>query len=143
MGALPEVCSKIVLIWLESADHTVCDSVNYSARVFTKWCKACEKILAMLISYILCASGYRQYCHVGNTASQYKLGLFQDADLADSKSTSGVLCIFGSHTFVPVQRSCKNKTAVSRSSTEAEFISLDAGLRLKSIPCTKLVGHCT
>ena len=76
-------------------------SVNYSARAITKWRTACDKILARLISYILCASRYSQYCQVENTAPQCQLGLFQDADFAggpaDSKSTSGeVLCIFGS-----------------------------------------------
>ena len=43
----------------------------------------------------------------GNTAQQSRIGLFQDSDitgdLEDSKSTSGgVLCIFGSYTFVPM-----------------------------------------
>ena len=57
--------------------------------------------LARLISCIQYTSGYRQHCHVGNTASPRKLGMFQGADfagdMADSKSTSGgVLCIFGS-----------------------------------------------
>ena len=42
---------------------------------------------------------YKQYCHVGNTAKQCRLGLFQDPDFAgdleDSKSTSGgTLCFF-------------------------------------------------
>ena len=53
------------------------------------------------------ANDFRQYCHVGNTAKQCRLGLFQDSDFArdleDSKYTSGgVLCIFGSRPFVPV-----------------------------------------
>ena len=56
-------------------------------------------------------------------------------DLEDSKSTSGgTLCIFGSHTFVPISWMCKKQTAVSHSSTEPEIISLDAGLRLDGIP---------
>ena len=59
---------------------------------------------------------------------------FQDSDLAgeleESKSTSGgILCIFGSHTFVPICWMCKNQTSVSHCSTESEIISLDAGLR--------------
>ena len=67
----------------------------------------------------------------GSTAQQCKLGLFQDSDFAgdleDSKSTScGVLCIFGSHTFVPISWMCKKQLSVSHSSTEAEIISLDA-----------------
>ena len=71
---------------------------------------------------------------MGNTAKQCRLGLFQDSDFAgdleDSKSTScGTLCVFGSHTFVPISRMCKKQTSVSHSSTESEIISLDAGLR--------------
>ena len=76
---------------------------------------------------------------MGNTARQCRLGLFQDSDFAgdveDSKSTSGgTLCIFGSHTFVPISWMCKKQTAVSHSSTESEIISLDARLRLDGIP---------
>ena len=57
----------------------------------------------------------------------------------DSKSTSGsVLCIFGSHTFVPISWMCKKQTSVSPSSTESEIISLDAGLRLDGIPALDL-----
>ena len=49
-------------------------------------------------------------------------------DFEDSKSSSGgVLCNFGSRTFVPVRWMCKEQTFVSHSSTESEIISLDAG----------------
>ena len=59
--------------------------------------------------------------------------------LEDSKSTSGgVLCIFGSHTFVPRSWMCKNQTSVLHSSTESEIISLDAGLRMDGIPARDL-----
>ena len=59
--------------------------------------------------------------------------------LEDSKSTSGgTLCIFGSHTFVPISWMCKKQTSVSHSSTESEIISLDAGLRLDGIPALDL-----
>ena len=90
VGELSKVCSQIVL-----------------ARSITKWTKACDKRLSRLISYIHHAWEYKHYCHVGNTANLCRLGLFQDSDfvgdLEDSKSTSGgILCIFGSHTFVPI-----------------------------------------
>ena len=80
---------------------------------------------------------------MGNTAKQCRLGLFQDSDFAgdleDSKSTSGgKLCIFGSHTFVPISWMCKKQTAVSHSSTECEIISLDTGLRLDGLPALEL-----
>ena len=80
---------------------------------------------------------------MGNTAKQCRLGLFQDSDFAgdleDSKSTSAeTLCIFGSHTFVPLSWMCKKQTAVSHSSTESEIISLDTGLRLDGLPALEL-----
>ena len=80
---------------------------------------------------------------MGNTAKQCRLGLFQDSDFAgdveDSKSTSGeTLCIFGSHTFVPISWMCKKQTSVSHSSTESEIISLDTGLRLDGLSALEL-----
>ena len=146
MGELSKVCSQIVLKCLYLARIGRLDilwSVNELARSITKWTKACGKRLAFLISYIHHTCEYRQYCHAGNTAKQCRLGLFQDSDFAgdleDSKSTSGgTLCIFGSHTFVPVSWMCKKQTSVSHSSTEAEVISLDAGLRLDGIPALDL-----
>ena len=80
---------------------------------------------------------------MGNTAKQCRLGLFQDSDFAgdleDSKSTpGGTLCVFGSHTFVPISWMCKKQTSVSHSSTESEIISLDTGLRLDGVPALDL-----
>ena len=80
---------------------------------------------------------------MGNTAEQCRLELFEDSDFAgvleDSKSTSGgTLCVFGSHTFVPICWICKKQTAVSHSSTESEIISLDTGLRLDGLPALEL-----
>ena len=95
------------------------------------------------IERIESACEYKQYCYVGHTAMQCRLGLFQDSDFAgdleDSKSASGrTLCVFGSHTFVPISWMCKKQTSVSHSSTESEIFSLDAGLRLDGIPALDL-----
>ena len=118
-------------------------SVNKLARSITKWTKACDKRLNRLISYIHHTCEYKQYCYVGYTAKQCRLGLFQDSDFAgdleDSKSTSGgTLCVFASHTFVPISWMCKKQTVVSHSSTESEIISLDTGLRLDGLPALEL-----
>ena len=117
--------------------------MNKLARSITKWTKACDKGSSRLISYIHHTCDYKQCCHLGNTAKQCRLGLFQDSDFAgdleDSKSTSGgTLCIFGSHTFIPISWMCKKQTSVSHSSTESEITSLDAGLRLDGIPALDL-----
>ena len=146
VGELSKVCSQIVLKCLYLARIGRPDilwSANKLARSITKWTTACDKRLSRLISYIHHTCEYEQYCHVGNTAKQCRLGLFQHSDFAgdleDSKSTSGgTLCIFGSHTFVPISWMCKKQTSVSNSSTESEIISLDAGLRLDGIPALDL-----
>ena len=117
--------------------------MNKLARAVTKWTRACDKGLSRLISYIHHTCEFKQKCHVENTAQQCRLGLFQDSDFAgdpeDTKSTSGgIVCIFGSHTFVPRNWICKKQTSVSHSSTEAELISLGAGLRKDGIPALDL-----
>ena len=118
-------------------------SVNKLARSITAWTKARDKGLNRLISYIHHTCDNKLHCYVGNTVKQCRLGLFQDSDFAgdleDSKSTSGgTLCIFGSHTFVPISWMCKKQTAVSHSSTESEIISFDTGLRLDGITALDL-----
>ena len=139
-------CQKyaLKLFWNAYTWHVLDDriflwSVNKLARSITKWTKACDKRLSRLISYIHRTCDYKLYCHVGNTAKQCRLGLFQHSDFAedleDSKSTSGgTLCVFGSHTFVPISWMCKKQTSVSPSSTESEIISLDASFTLDGIP---------
>ena len=146
VGELAQVCSQIVLTCLYLARIGRPDilwSVNKLARSITKWTKACDKRLCRLISYIHQTCDYTQYCHVGNTAKQCRLRLFQDSDFAgdleDPKSTSGgALCVLGSHTIVPISWMCKKQTSVSHSSTESKIISLDAGLRLDGIPAHDL-----
>ena len=108
------------------------------ARSVTKWTKACDKRLNRLISCMF-------IIHV-NTDNIFMWVIllnnadwdFQDSDFAgdleDSKSTSeGTVCVFGSHTFVPISWMCKKQTAVSHSSTESEIISLDTVLRLDGL----------
>ena len=139
---MSKICSQIVLKCLYLARIGRPDilwSVKKLARSITKWTKASDKRLSRLISCIQYTSEYKQYCHVGNTAKQCRVGQFQDSDVAgdleDSKSTScGTSCIFGSHTFVPIGWMCKKQTSVSHSSTESEIMSLDAGLRMDGIP---------
>ena len=145
VGELSKICSQIVLKCLYLARIGRPDilwSVNKLARSITKWTKACDKRLSRLISYIhhTCTNSIVMWEILPNYAG---LGLFQDSDFAgdleDSKSTSGgTLCIFGSHTFVPISWMCKKQTSVSHSSTESEIISLDAGLRLDGIPALDL-----
>ena len=82
-----------------------------------------------------------------NQTEDCKLGLFQDSSYAsdwlDSKSTSGgLLCVLGSHTFVPISWMCKKQSAVSHSSAESEIILLDAGFRVDGLPLFNFGSAC-
>ena len=135
---MSKVCSQIVqkcLYLARIGRPDILWSEKKLARSITKCTKACDKRLSRLISYIHHTCDYKQHCHVGNTAKQCRLRMFQDSDFAgdleDSKSTSGgTLCLFGSHTFVPISWMCKKQTS--------EIISLDAGLRMDGIPALDL-----
>ena len=113
---LSNECFQIVLKCLNLARLGRPDilwTVNKLTRAITKWARACDKRLARLISCIHFTSEHKQCCHVGKTVQQFRFWQFQDfdtaGDLEDSKSTSGgTLCVFGSHTFVPISWMCKN-----------------------------------
>ena len=85
VGELSNFCSQMALkcpYLARIGRPDVLWSVNKLARAVTKWTRACDRRLARFISYIPNASNYRQYCHVGNTAEQGRLRLFQDSDIA-------------------------------------------------------------
>jgi hypothetical protein len=84
-----------------------------------------------------------QFCYVGDHIKDCFLIQFCDAgfagDLGDSRSTGGsITYLIGPNTLVPLSWACKKQGAVSHSSTEAEIISLDAGLRCEGIPLLML-----
>ena len=150
MGNVSKVCSQIARKCLHLARlgrlHVLW-SVDKVARAVTKWTRACDKRFARVISYTHYTSHFRQYCQVGHTAEQCRLGLFQDTDVAgdlDSESTSGgILCTFGSRTSVPLSWMCKKRSSGLQSTTESEVISSDAGLRMDGIPALKLWDYVT
>ena len=137
-----EICSQIALTCLYLARIGKADLLwtkNCLAISVTQWNRECDSQPGRLISYIHHTSNNRQFCHAGKQATDCKLGLFQDADfagnLSGSESTSGgAVCIFVSHTFVPITWACKQQTPESHSSKDAEIVSLDAGLRMEGIP---------
>ena len=76
VGELSKVCSQVVLkcfFLARIGRPDILWSVNKLARSATKWTQAkwtqaCNRRLARLISYIHHTNGFREYCHVGNTA---------------------------------------------------------------------------
>ena len=136
-GELASVASKAVLKCLYLARKARPDilwTINDLARHVTRWNAACDKRLYRLICYIYATSNHSMHCYVGDKPQNCQLWLFTDASFAadaqDSKSTSGVmLAIMGPNTWSPVAWFTKKQTATSHSSSEAEIISLDAGIR--------------
>ena len=139
VGELSQVCSQIVLICLYFVSFGLPDilwSVNKLARSITKkdqglW-QAPESIdFHIFILHVNTNNIVMWEILLSKADWDCFKTLTSAGDLEDSKSTSGgTLCIFGSHTFVPISWMCKKQTAVSHSSTESEIISLAAGLRL-------------
>ena len=116
VGELSKICSQIVLKCLYLARIERPDflwSVNKLARSITKRTKACDKRLNRLISYIHHTCGFKQYCHVGNTTKQCRLGLFQDSDFAGdlkgSNQHQGE-----SYAFSEVIRSCQTNLSFTQ-----------------------------
>ena len=132
--------------WQELDDLIFYGSVNKLARSITKWTKACDK-RPESIDFI-----YSSHEWIQTILSCGKI-LLSNADwdcfrtltlreiLKIPKSTSGgTLCVFGSHTFVPISWMCKKQTSVSHSSTESEIISLDTGTEIGWFACSGIVG---
>ena len=96
-----------------------------------------------LICYIHSTLQHRLVGTVGDAAEDLSLRLYVDADFAgdrlDAKSTSGgFLVLYGPNTFFPLSWVCKKQTAVSRSTTEAEVISLAHSLFSEALPTLQL-----
>ena len=145
-GALTANASKAVLKYLymtRLARPELYWAVNTLAREVTKWNKACDKRMERLASYVYHHRNDVLVSFIGDKVSDCRLVLFCDAsfagDLKDSKSTSGsLIALIGPNTFCPLQWQCKKQGAVSHSSTEAEIIALDMGLRLDGLRCLAL-----
>ena len=113
------------------------------ARKISKWRPMQDYQLHRLMCYIKSTLHFRQYAWCGDRKSDLRLHLYTDADLAgdpeDSVSTSGAyFAVVGPHAHVPLAQRCKKQGAVSHSSTEAELISADMGLKSIGLPALDL-----
>ena len=80
---------------------------------------------------------------IGNSIGDLKLGLYTDADHSSgvdhTKSTSRVImALEGTETWFPLAWASRRQTATACSVTEAEKISLGAGLFREGIPAQEL-----
>ena len=111
--------------------------------MITEWNVACDKRLHRSSSYTRNTAPWQLVCFVGDEPQDCNIGQLSYAyfggDLGDSKSTTGTFfCLIGPNTWVPLPWICKKQGAVLHSSTEAELISLGAGLRMEGTPALTL-----
>ena len=148
VGELSQVCSQIVLkcFYLARVGRPdILWSVNTLARSITKWTKSCDKQLNRLISYIHHTCEYKQYCYVGNTAKQCRLGLCQDSDFC---GRSWRLKIYFRRNIVHFCKSyiCSNKLDVSETIFSfAQFNRIrnhlfGCRIEIRRASCSRVVG---
>ena len=117
--------------------------INSLATKVQSWSKNCDKQLYRLMCYMKHSADYRMYGHVHDRPADLHLALYVDADFAgdreDAYSTNGGwLVLRGPNTYFPMCWVSKKQTAVSRSTTESEVISLAHSLFLEALPMCAL-----
>ena len=145
-GELAGAACKVLMkcLWLgRLARPDIIKPIGDLATHVQKWSRNCDRMLHRLICYIHSTLQHRLVGTVGDPAEALSLRLYVDADFAgdrqDAKSTSGgFLVLYGPNTFFPLSWVCKKQTAVSRSTTEAEVISLAYSLFSEALPTLQL-----
>ena len=145
-GVLAPIASKVLMKVLYAARMARWDllkPVGSLASRVTKWTPACDKQLHRLMCYLNCTQDVAMHGWVGDSMEDVWLELYTDADFAGCpdtlRSTSGVLlALVGPNTFFPLHGASKKQGCVSHSTTEAEIVAADFGLRTEGIPAVSL-----
>ena len=107
-----------------------------------KWSRNHDWQLARLTAYIHSTTHYRLVGVIKDNPQDLHLALYADADYAgerDAKPTSGgFLVLKGPNTHFPLAWLSKRQTSVSRSTTEAEVVSLTFSLYQEALPSLTL-----
>ena len=117
--------------------------VQALASLITKWSDLCDRKLHRLMCYIYSTLDLSLYGWIGDSPDLLELVLYCDADLAgdrtDSKSTSGIfMCLLGPRSFMPLNAVSKKQTSVSKSTPEAEIVSMDHAIYKLGLPAMTL-----
>ena len=133
-------------LWLARLSRPdIQNPICYLATHLQIWSKNDDKRLYRLMCYMNSSAHYRLVGRVNDPPDKLKLLLFVDADFSgetdNAKSTSGDwLVLAGPNTWFPLMWLSKRQTSTSRSTTEAEVVSLAASLFSEALPhrfCTE------
>ena len=145
-GVLGDCAAAVLMKILCGACRGRCDLIRpvpAPARLITKWDHLCDRKLHRLVCHINSTLDLKLYGWVGDPPHMLDLVLYRDADLAgdgtDSKSTSGMcLCLLGPRTVMPLNAMSNYQTSVSKSTHEAERVSLDHAIHKLGLPALDL-----
>ena len=145
-GQLSCVAAKLVMkyMWLgRICRPDLLVAINTCAGHITRWTVNDDRRMSRLAGYTAATLHHSHVMHIRDPPSQLQLSLYVDADFAsgpDLKSTSGfVLALEGPASFALLSWNAKRQRAVSRSTTEAEFVSLSGALFNEAIPLLQVV----
>eukprot|EP00435_Cladocopium_sp_Y103_P067954 s690_g30.t1 len=135
VGQLSASAAKLVmkLMWLcRISRPDIMVAINTLARHITRWSANGDKRAARLVGYMSATIDYAHIMRVNDPPTKLWLSLYFDSDFgssADMKSTSGfVLALEGPDSLAILFWGSKTQRAVSRSTTEAEFVALSTAL---------------
>jgi len=145
-GELSEKCCSVLMkaLWLARlARPDVIKPIGDLATHIQKWSRGDDKRLYRLICYLNGSRNFRLQGYVHDDASNLWLELYVDADFCgetlDTKSTSGgYLILRGPDTLFPLWWVSKRQSCTSRSTTEAEIVSLATALFSEGLPSMSL-----
>ena len=119
-------------------------AISDLTRRLTFWSVADDNRLHRLMSYLFGSRKVTLKGYIGGPPELLRLCCYTDADHGsaqdDTKSTSGmIMTLEGPHSWWPLSWASRQQTSTARSTTEAEMVSLGAGLSLEALPMQELL----
>ena len=141
-GELSASAARMVmkLLWLARLSRPdILVAVTLLAAKVTTWSTNEDRMVARLVGYVSHSAHCSSIWFIGDASHSLSLSLYVDSDfggcLYTARSTSGnVLALEGPASFALLSWSSRRQKVVSRSSTEAEFVSLSSSLFSDALP---------
>ena len=144
-GQLSNVAAKLVMkfMWLGRISRPdLMVAINVCAGHITTWTVNDDKRVTRLAGYVAATLDHCHIMRVLDKPSDLRLSVYADADFGsapDMRSTSGyLLALEGPRSFALILWCSKRQRAVSRSTTEAEFVSLFTSLFTEAAPLLEI-----
>ena len=146
-GSLSAEASRVLMkvLWCARlARPDLNKAISDLTRRLTCWSVADDKRLHRLMNYLYGSRKFTLKGYIGDPPELLRLCCYTDAvhcsAQEDTKSTSGmIMTLEGPHSWWPLSWASRKQTSTARSTTEAEMVSLGAGLFLEALPMQELL----